>query len=74
MQQNFLLLFNIHYSSYHQCSGSGSESAIHTQNSTKSKSGDESYNTTGSNDEDDIGSIGLNLRDGSDDGSGTQVL
>ncbi|KAF3954250.1 hypothetical protein CMV_020388 [Castanea mollissima] len=57
----------------HSCSGSGSgsESAVHTRTSTKLKSGDE-YNNTGSNDEDDNRSIGLNLRDGSDDGSGTQ--
>lgn len=73
--QNFPLLFCIYYSSFHQCSGSGSgsESAVHTRTSTKLKSGDE-YNNTGSNDEDDNRSIGLNLRDGSDDGSGTQVL
>ncbi|KAK7822403.1 two-component response regulator-like aprr7 [Quercus suber] len=58
----------------HSCSGSGSgsESAVHTRTSTKLKSGDELDNDTGSNDEDDNRSIGLNLRDGSDDGSGTQ--
>lgn len=74
--QNFPLLFCIYYSSFHQCSGSGSgsESAVHTRTSTKLKSGDELDNDTGSNDEDDNRSIGLNLRDGSDDGSGTQVL
>jgi hypothetical protein len=37
------------------------------------KSGEESDNT-GSNHEDDIGSIGLNVMDGNDNGSGTQVL
>lgn len=37
------------------------------------KSADVSDNNTGSNDEDDNGSIGLNDRDGSDKGSGTQV-
>ncbi|XVE68999.1 hypothetical protein DITRI_Ditri09bG0114600 [Diplodiscus trichospermus] len=52
-------------------SGSGSESGIRTQKSTKSKSAD-SDNNTGSNDEDDIGSVGLDVRDGSDNGSGTQ--
>ncbi|XP_022765293.1 two-component response regulator-like PRR37 isoform X2 [Durio zibethinus] len=55
----------------HSSSGSGSESGIRTQKSTKSKSFD-SDNNTGSNNEDDIGSVGLNVRDGSDNGSGTQ--
>ncbi|XWS75085.1 hypothetical protein CRYUN_Cryun01aG0054600 [Craigia yunnanensis] len=55
----------------HSSSGSGSESGIRTQKSTKSKSADSDDNT-GSNDEDDIGSVGLNVRDGSDNGSGTQ--
>ena len=71
--QNFSLLFWIHYSSFHQSSGSGSESGVRTQKSTKSKSLEESDNNTGSNDEDDIASIGLIVRDGSDNGSGTQV-
>ncbi|XXG81073.1 hypothetical protein AAC387_Pa09g1793 [Persea americana] len=56
----------------HSSSGSGSESGIRTQKSAKLKSGDESDNNTGSNDEEDNGSIGLNIRDGSDNGSGTQ--
>ncbi|XP_058109973.1 two-component response regulator-like PRR37 isoform X2 [Magnolia sinica] len=56
----------------HSSSGSGSESGIQTQKSAKSKSDDESDNNTGSNDEDDNASIGLNVRDGSDNGSGTQ--
>eukprot|EP00262_Sarcandra_glabra_P004391 TRINITY_DN1536_c0_g2_i1.p1 TRINITY_DN1536_c0_g2~~TRINITY_DN1536_c0_g2_i1.p1 ORF type:complete len:779 (-),score=159.81 TRINITY_DN1536_c0_g2_i1:150-2486(-) len=53
-------------------SGSGSESGIQTQKSLKSKSVDDDDNNTGSNDEDDNGSIGLNVRNGSDNGSGTQ--
>ncbi|KAL3523420.1 hypothetical protein ACH5RR_016254 [Cinchona calisaya] len=56
----------------HSSSGSGSESGIRTQKSTKSKSIEGSDNNTDSNDEDDNGSIGLNYRDGSDNGSGTQ--
>ncbi|KAF3433821.1 hypothetical protein FNV43_RR24924 [Rhamnella rubrinervis] len=56
----------------HSSSGSVSESGIRTQKSTKSKSLEESDNNTGSNDEDDITSIGLIIRDGSDNGSGTQ--
>ncbi|KAG1371616.1 two-component response regulator-like PRR37 [Cocos nucifera] len=57
---------------YHSSSASGSESGIQTQKSAKSKSADESDNYSGSNDDDDNGSIGLNIRDGSDNGSGTQ--
>lgn len=57
----------------HQSSDSGSESGIHSRKSTKLRSGESDINT-GSNDEDDIGSIDLNVWDGSDDGSGTQVL
>ncbi|KAL6896804.1 hypothetical protein ACP4OV_007376 [Aristida adscensionis] len=58
----------------HSSSGSGSESGIQTQKCTKSKSGDESDNNSGSNDDDDEdASMGLNARDGSDNGSGTQV-
>ncbi|KAH9768015.1 Two-component response regulator-like PRR37 [Citrus sinensis] len=56
----------------HSSSGSGSESCIMTQKSTKSKSAEGSDNNSGSNDEDDKGSIGLNIQDGSDNGSGTQ--
>ncbi|KAL6011135.1 hypothetical protein ACLOJK_001579 [Asimina triloba] len=56
-----------------ESSGSGSESGIQTQKSVKSKSDDESDNHTGSNDEDDNASTGLNVRDGSDNGSGTQL-
>ncbi|KAI4349219.1 hypothetical protein L6164_009839 [Bauhinia variegata] len=53
-------------------SGSGSESGTQTQKSIKSKGLEKSGNNTGSNDEDDNGSVGLNNGDGSDDGSGTQ--
>ncbi|KAJ9184211.1 hypothetical protein P3X46_003959 [Hevea brasiliensis] len=56
----------------HSSSGSGSESGTQTQKSVKSKVIEKSDNNTGSNDEDDNGSIGLNVRDGSDNGSGTQ--
>lgn len=70
---NFPLLFCIHYSSFQQSSDSQSESGTHTQKSTKLKSGEES-NNTGSNHEDYIGSIGLNVMDGNDNGGGTQVL
>ncbi|KAJ4972379.1 hypothetical protein NE237_005478 [Protea cynaroides] len=56
----------------HSSSDSGSESGIQTQKSAKSKSVDKSDNNTSSNDEDDNGSIGLNVGDGSDNGSGTQ--
>ncbi|XP_062156956.1 two-component response regulator-like PRR73 [Alnus glutinosa] len=55
----------------HSSSDSRSESGTCTQKSTKLKSGEESDNT-GSNHEDDIGSIGLNVMDGNDNGSGTQ--
>ncbi|XP_068667907.1 two-component response regulator-like PRR37 isoform X2 [Aristolochia californica] len=56
----------------HSSSGSGSVSGVQALTSPKSKSVDDSDNNTGSNDEDDNASIGLNLRDGSDNGSGTQ--
>ncbi|KAF5175966.1 Two-component response regulator-like prr73 [Thalictrum thalictroides] len=56
----------------HCSSGSGSESGIQARKSVKSKSIDESDNNTGSNDEDGNSSVGLNVRDGSDNGSGTQ--
>ncbi|KAG6758439.1 hypothetical protein POTOM_038787 [Populus tomentosa] len=55
-------------------SGSGSESAVRTQKSSKSKGAVDSDNDTDSNDDDDTGSIGLNARDGSDNGSGTQIM
>ncbi|XP_059628231.1 two-component response regulator-like PRR37 isoform X2 [Cornus florida] len=54
-------------------SGSGgSESGIQAQTCTKSKSDEGSDNNTGSYDADDNGSTGLDARDGSDNGSGTQ--
>ncbi|CAJ1968437.1 unnamed protein product [Sphenostylis stenocarpa] len=52
----------------HSSSGSGSESGTQTQKSVK-----KSDNNSGSSDEDDNGSVGLN-GDGSDNGSGTQAL
>ncbi|KAL1172982.1 hypothetical protein V6Z11_A05G384300 [Gossypium hirsutum] len=55
----------------HSSSCSGSGSGIQTQKSTKSKSGG-SDNNTGNNKEDDIGSVGLNAQERSDNGSGTQ--
>ena len=61
-------------SSLSQSSGSGSESGTQTQKSVKSKGVEKSDNNTGSNYEDDNGSIGLNVGNGSDDGSGTQVI
>ncbi|XP_020271482.1 two-component response regulator-like PRR73 [Asparagus officinalis] len=54
----------------HSSSGSVSESGIQTQKSSKST--DVSDNNSTSNDEDDNASIGMNARDGSDNGSGTQ--
>ncbi|XP_037483282.1 two-component response regulator-like PRR37 isoform X4 [Triticum dicoccoides] len=55
----------------HSSSGSGSGSAIQTQKCTKSKSADDSNNN--SNNRNDDASMGLNARDGSDNGSGTQA-
>lgn len=74
---NIICLFVI------QSSGSGSESGIRTQKCTKPKVDDEYENNSGSNndneddddndeDDDDL-SVGHNARDGSDNGSGTQV-
>nr|KYP68450.1 Two-component response regulator-like PRR37 [Cajanus cajan] len=56
----------------HSSSGSGSESATHTRKSAKSRSNDASENNSDSSDENDYGSRGLSIRDGSDNGSGTQ--
>ncbi|CAI9767456.1 unnamed protein product [Fraxinus pennsylvanica] len=53
-------------------SGSGSESGIRTQKSPKSKSF-KLDNYGASNDEDDSGSIGLNVWDGSENGSGSET-
>ncbi|KAL7184675.1 hypothetical protein ACSBR2_026759 [Camellia fascicularis] len=60
------------HSSIGSGSGSGSESGIRTQKYSKSRSAEGSDNNTGSSDEDDNASIGLNARNGSDNGSGTQ--
>jgi len=64
----------------HSSSGSGSESGIQTQKCAKPNTGDEYENDSDSNhddeendeDDDDDFSVGLNARDGSDNGSGTQ--
>ncbi|KAF3442074.1 hypothetical protein FNV43_RR15990 [Rhamnella rubrinervis] len=56
----------------HSSSGSGSESGTHTQKSVKSKNVEKSDNNSESNDEEENESIGLNVGDGSDNGSGTQ--
>ncbi|XP_008670693.1 two-component response regulator-like PRR37 isoform X2 [Zea mays] len=56
----------------HSSSGSGSESGIQTQKCAKSKGVNESGNNSGSND--DEAGMGLNARDDSDNGSGTQDL
>ncbi|KAL6145882.1 hypothetical protein ACLB2K_056566 [Fragaria x ananassa] len=54
-------------------SGTGSESGTQTQKSGRSNSVDKcDNNNSGSNDEEDDGSMGLNAGDGSDNGSGTQ--
>ncbi|KAK3206122.1 hypothetical protein Dsin_020168 [Dipteronia sinensis] len=56
----------------HSSSGSGSESGTQTKKSVKSKGNEESENDNSSSDEHDHGSNGLSIRDGSDNGSGTQ--
>ncbi|KAL5765935.1 hypothetical protein ACOSP7_016552 [Xanthoceras sorbifolium] len=56
----------------HSSSGSGSESGTQTKKSIKSKSNDECENNCSSSDEHDNGSNGPSIRDGSDNGSGTQ--
>jgi pseudo-response regulator 7 len=57
-----------------QSSDSGSESGTNTRKFAKSRSICAYDNNSGSNDENDYGSRGLSTRDGSDKGSGTQVL
>ncbi|KAH1220482.1 Two-component response regulator-like PRR37 [Glycine max] len=52
--------------------GSGSESATLTRKFAKSRSNDAYENNSDSSDENDYGSRGLSIRDGSDNGSGTQ--
>ncbi|RYR70315.1 hypothetical protein Ahy_A03g016816 isoform D [Arachis hypogaea] len=56
----------------HSSSGSGSESGTHNRKSAKTRSNDASENNSDSSDENDCGSRGLTVRDGSDNGSGTQ--
>ncbi|KAF5751502.1 putative sensory transduction histidine kinase [Tripterygium wilfordii] len=56
----------------HSSSGSGSESGTQTKKSVKSKSNDDYENDTSSGDEQDNGSNGPSIRDGSDDGRCTQ--
>lgn len=57
----------------HSSSGSGSESCIRNEKGTGAKRAEDSDNDTGSNDEDDNRSIGLQqAQDGSDNGSGNQ--
>lgn len=54
-------------------SDSGGETGSQTQNVARPNSTADPDNNTGSNDESDDASIGLNNRDGSDNGSGTQI-
>lgn len=53
---------------------SGSESGTQTRKSAKSRSNDVSGKNSDSSDENDFGSKGMSIRDGSDNGSGTQVM
>lgn len=57
-----------------QSSGSGSESGTHTRKYEKSRSNCAADNNSGSSNENEYGSRSLSVRDGSDQGSGTQVL
>ncbi|WVZ04487.1 hypothetical protein V8G54_025293 [Vigna mungo] len=67
-------IFGLDYGdTFYPSSGSGSESATNFRKSTKSRSNDASENNSDSNEENDYGSKGLSIRDGSDNGSGTQV-
>lgn len=54
-------------------SDSGGETGSQTQKVARANSTADPDNNTGSNDESDDASIGLNNRDGSDNGSGTQI-
>ncbi|XP_021732694.1 two-component response regulator-like PRR73 [Chenopodium quinoa] len=56
----------------HYSSGSGGESFIRNEKSIGAKWAEESNDDTGSDDEEDNRSIGLQARNGSDNGSGTQ--
>ncbi|KAJ4816864.1 two-component response regulator-like protein [Rhynchospora pubera] len=57
----------------HSSSGSGSESGIQMQKCDKSNSNEDSDNDSSSSDDEENTSVGLNARDGSDNGSGTQA-
>jgi len=70
---NYFVNYDYYFLSFLQSSGSGSESGTQTQKSVKSRSLEKFDNNSGSNDEQDNGSLGLNNGDGSDNGSGTQV-
>ena len=67
-------LFCINYLCFHQSSGSESESRIHARKTAKARSIEVSDDDSDSSDEDDDRSIGRAAKDGSDNGSGTQVL
>ncbi|XP_022856388.1 two-component response regulator-like PRR37 isoform X2 [Olea europaea var. sylvestris] len=54
-------------------SGSGSESGIRTQKSPKSKSEELDNYAASNDDDDDSASIGLNVQDGSENGSGSET-
>ncbi|XP_048139357.1 two-component response regulator-like PRR73 [Rhodamnia argentea] len=56
----------------HSSSGSGSESGTHTKMSKELRSNDGYETNNGSSEEQDNGSNGLSMQNGSDDGSGTQ--
>ncbi|XP_058773503.1 two-component response regulator-like APRR7 [Vicia villosa] len=56
-----------------QSSGSGRESGTQIQKFVKSKSHEKFDSNSGSNDEQDNESVGLNNGDGNDNGSGTHV-
>lgn len=58
---------------FSQSSGSGSESGTNTRTFKELRSADDSETNNGSSEEQDNGSNGLSMRNGSDDGSGTQV-
>lgn len=57
-----------------QSSGSANESGTQPRKFAKSRSDDASENNSDSSDDNDYGSRGLSVQDGSDNGSGTQVL
>lgn len=67
---NLLVCFHFHLDSIQS---SGSESGTQTQKSLKSRGSDKSGNSA-SDDGENEASNGLNIGDGSDDGSGAQVV